>query len=212
MSRLRAPAGVLRDRLRKLLISMYVLGINGSPRKGGNTDILLEKALEGARDSGAKTEKIALNDLKFSACLECADMKDDGSCIVDDEMQLLYAKIREADVLIMASPVFFGSLSAQSKAMIDRFQCAWRARYIFKRDVFKKKKSGAFISVQAAERKDFFDSAKAIVKNFFAVVNASYKEELFCGKLEEKGDALKHPDHLKRAYELGKRSVKTEGA
>lgn len=85
---------------------MRVLGINGSPRIGGNTDILLDKVLEGARSKGAKTEKVVLNNLKFSPCQECENLRDDGSCIIEDDMQPLYKKIEEADRIILASPIF----------------------------------------------------------------------------------------------------------
>jgi len=191
---------------------MYVLGINGSPRIGGNTDILIDKVLEGAKARGAETEKVILNNLKFSPCQECENIRDDGTCIVEDDMQPLYKKIEEADAIILASPIFFGSLSAQTKMMIDRFQCSWRAKYILKKDIFKKKKKGCFISVEASTRKDFFDNAKSIVKNLFATIDADYKEELFCSGVDEKArgvdekaSILKHPDILEKAFALGKR-------
>ena len=182
---------------------MKVLGISGSPRIGGNTDILLDKALEGARSKGAETEKIILNKLKFVGCQECESMKDDGSCIVKDDMQGVYKKIKDVDVLILASPIFFGSLSSQTKMMIDRFQCIWRAKYILKKDTGFKKKKGIFISVEGSSRMDFFENAKSIVRNFFAVIDTDYKDELFCPGIDAKGDILNHPDCLKKAHELG---------
>jgi multimeric flavodoxin WrbA len=186
---------------------MEVLGINGSPRIGGNTDILLDKVLDGCRDRGARAEKVILNTIKFSPCQECANVRDDGSCLIEDDMQLLYRKIEEADVIILASPIFFGSLSAQAKMMIDRFQCSWRAKYILKKDIFTRKRKGAFISVEASDRKDFFDNAKSIVKNLFAVINVDYAQELFCSSVDDKGAILKRPDILKKASELGQRIV-----
>ena len=182
---------------------MRVLGINGSPRIGGNTDILLDKVLEGAMTKGAETEKIILNKLKFSGCQECENIKDDGSCMLHDDMQELYKKTRDADVLILASPIFFGSLSAQTKMMIDRFQCLWRARYVLRKDIGFKKRKGVFISVEASKRKDFFENAKSIVRNLFATINADYRYELFCSNVDEKASILKHPDCLKKAFELG---------
>lgn len=184
---------------------MRVLGINGSPRIGGNTDILLDKVLEGARSKGAKTEKVVLNNLKFSPCQECENLRDDGSCIIEDDMQPLYKKIEEADRIILASPIFFGSLSAQTKMMIDRFQCIWRAKYILKKDIFKRKRKGGFISVEGSTRKDFFDNAKSIVKNLFATIGVDYEEELFCSGVDEKEDILKYPEVLKKAFEVGQR-------
>jgi len=182
---------------------MKILGINASPRIGGNTDILLDRVLEGAETKGASTEKIILNKLKFSPCQECENMLDDGSCIVQDDMQGLYKKIKDADALVLASPIFFGSLSAQAKMMIDRFQCAWRAKYKLKKDTGFKKIKGAFVSVEGSERNDFFDNARSIVRNLFATINADYKQELFCPGVDEKAGILKHPDCLQKAFELG---------
>src|SRR3989338_614183 len=108
---------------------MYVLGINGSPRIGGNTNLLLDKALEGAKNKGAKIEKVILNKLKIVPCQECEVVRDDGTCKIEDDFQPLYDKIKKADAIILASPIFFGSLSAQTKIMIDRFQCYWRYKY-----------------------------------------------------------------------------------
>jgi multimeric flavodoxin WrbA len=182
---------------------MKILGINGSPRIGGNTDILLDEALKAAKSKGAETEKLILNKLKFSPCQECKIMADDGSCLVKDEMQSVFKKIKESDAIIFASPVFFGSVSAQSKMMIDRFQCAWRAKYILKKNTGYKKIMAAFISVEASDRKDFFENAKSIIKNLFATINATYKYELFCPGIDEKGDILKKPELLKKAFDIG---------
>jgi len=183
---------------------MYVLGINGSPREGGNSDILLHCVLEGARSSGARVEGIALNGLRFVACQECANKPDDGSCIVNDDMQQVFEKVKAADVVILASPIFFGSLSAQTKMMIDRFQCLWRAQYMLnKRDVKYKKKKGIFICVEASNRGDFFENARSIVKNLFATINADYGLELFCSGVDSKASINTRPDCLSKAHELG---------
>jgi len=189
---------------------MNIIGINGSPRVGGNTDILLDKVLQGAQDAGANIEKIILANLNYSPCKECNNLRDDGSCIIEDDMQFVYKSIGAANAIILASPVFFGSLSAQTKMMIDRFQCAWRAKNILGRDVFKKKKIGAFISVAASARYDFFENSKLIVKNLFATINADYREELFCPGVDKKAKILRHADYLKKAYELGQKIARTE--
>jgi multimeric flavodoxin WrbA len=138
---------------------MIVLGISGSPREGGNTDTLLEQALSGAKSKGASVEKIVLNNLNFSPCQECNNVREDGVCTVKDDMQTVYAKIESAGAIILASPIFFGSLSAQTKMMIDRFQCLWLSEYVFKTRAIEKNKNGAFICVEASTRKDFFENA-----------------------------------------------------
>ena len=118
-------------------------------------------------------------------------------------MQLLYKKIEDADFVILASPIFFGSLSAQTKMMIDRYQCLWLAKYIFKTYNSERTKPGAFICVEASKREDFFENARAIVRNFFKTIDVNYEYELFCPGLEQKGSINKHPGLLKKAFELG---------
>lgn len=184
---------------------MKVLGISGSPRIRGNTDILLDRALEGAKSAGAETEKIILNKLKFVGCQECREIPDERPCIVQDDMQSVYPKIKGADAIILASPIFFGSISAQTKAMIDRFQCVWTAKYVLKRDMFPGEKTGAFISVEGTDIETFFKNARLIVKIFFNVINVEYKYELFCPGADKKESVLNMPDCMEKAFEIGKK-------
>jgi len=187
---------------------MFIIGISGSPRKGGNTDILLEKTLEGAKSGGADVEKIILNDFRMVPCQECEKVKDDGTCKIEDGFQFVYRKYKKADALILASPIFFGSLSAQTKTMIDRFQCAWRYKYVLKNRSQKKKIRGAFISVEASKRAEFIENAKSIVKNFFATADIEYKYDILCQGIDEKGSILKHQEKLEKAFELGRKISK----
>lgn len=184
---------------------MRFLAINGSPRIGGNTDILLSQILKSAKSKGAKINKIQLSKLKINFCKECDTASVKSLCNTKDDMHTIFKKIKEADVLILGSPIFFGSLTAQMKAMIDRFQCFWIAKRILKKNLFKddKKRIGIFISCAAANRKDFFNNAKLIVKNFFATINVEYADEIFCSGVDKKGDILKYPKILKRGFELG---------
>lgn len=181
-----------------------ILGVNASPRIGGNTDIIIDNVLMTAADNGAAVDKIILNNLQMKSCQACGEPDKNGRCIFQDDMNIVYQKFKEADAVIFASPIFFGSVSGQAKIMIDRFQCAWRAKYILKKDAFSEKKTGAFIAAAASNRQDFFENAKSIVKNLFAVLNIEYKRELFFHSLDEKGAALKRQDLLKKAYELGR--------
>ena len=186
---------------------MYILGISGSPRIGGNTETLLDKALLGAKKNGALTEKVILNQLKIVPCQECEEVKDDGTCKIIDDFQPLYEKIKKADAIILASPIFFGSLSAQTKIMIDRFQCYWRYKYILNKTELIAKKSAAFICVEASKRQSFLDNAKSIIKNFFATINAEYKEELFAMGVDEKGAIRNRADLLKKAEKIGQNII-----
>jgi|LSQX01.1.fsa_nt_gb multimeric flavodoxin WrbA len=181
-----------------------VVGILGSPRKGGNSDILLDICLKLAEEGGANVKKFVLNSMKFRPCQECAVITKDGKCKIQDEMQDIFPVIEQADVVVVASPIFFGSVSAQTKMMIDRFQCQWLGINFFKSYKNLKRKKGVFLSVQGANRQDFFDNAKAIIKNFFVTIGASYKHELLCPLVDDKGDIHKYPECLNRAEEIGR--------
>ena len=188
---------------------MKVLGILGSPRIGGNTDILLEKALEGARSAGAEAEKVILSELDIAPCqeIEYTEVNEDGLSVVDDDIHVIFRKIKEADAIILSSPIFFGSLSAQAKIMIDRFQCVWVSKNLLKKDVFTDKKKGAFISVQATPREDFFENSRSIVRHFFATINTTYDGEVFCSSVDKKGSVSERIEFLDQAYEIGKKLV-----
>ncbi|MCK4904675.1 flavodoxin family protein [bacterium] len=186
---------------------MKIIGISGSPRRGGNTEILLDKALEVARRKGAKTKKIILNELKFSPCQECENIRKDGVCIIKDDWQKVFSETNKADAIILASPIFFGSVSAQTKMFIDRFQCLWLAKNIFQTYKAKKRKIGAFICVEASDRKDFFENAKSIVKNLFVTIDTDYKLELLCCGMDRKGTVKEKLEYLNKAAEIGERIV-----
>jgi multimeric flavodoxin WrbA len=188
---------------------MRVLGIAGSPRRRGNTQLLLDRALEGAKAMGAEVEKLILNDLEFSPCQECGDCDDTGVCIYDDDMSIIYDKVKETDALILSSPIFFGSLSAQTKMMIDRFQCWWAAKYLLKRPIVPKerKRKGLFISVSGRGNPDYFENAKKIVKIFFLNVEVAYASELFYPRIDKKAEILNHLTAMDEAFSAGENLV-----
>lgn len=188
---------------------MKILGICASPRKNGNTDTLLEKVLAGAKARGAKTEKIVLSDLNIQPVSEkeYENVTKEGLSVVRDDMNAVFLKIAECDALVVASPIFFGSISAQAKAMIDRFQCVWLAKKTLNKEVFQKEKKGVFVAVEATTREDFFRNAKSIVRHFFATINVKYVGELFCPGVDAKGKVSEKPEVLQKAYELGVKLV-----
>jgi multimeric flavodoxin WrbA len=183
-----------------------IIGINGSPRKDGNTDILLTEALRGAREAGADTSAIILNDLNIVPCQEEEYTKVDvaGLSVIKDDMHLIFDKIKSAEAIILASPIFFGSLSAQSKMMIDRFQCVWVSNNLMGKKIFSRQRTGALILVQASYKKEFFENAKFITRQFFHNINVIYKKELFCSGFDSKGKILRSLSLLNKAFELGK--------
>jgi len=185
-----------------------VLGIAGSPRENGNTRILLEKALAGAKSVGAETESVIISELDFCGCQECGGCDETGECIYDDEMQLLYEKFEKAERLILASPIFFGSLPSQVKMMIDRCQCLWVGKYVLKKSQLdKSKRKGIFICVGGMNRQDYFEDAKKLVKIFYANISVTYLGDIFYPGVDEKGAIADNPAAVDESFKIGKRLV-----
>jgi multimeric flavodoxin WrbA len=195
---------------RKLRETVRVLGLFGSPRRGGNTEILLEEVLRGAEKEGAKVERLYLSDFTITPCKECHGCDETGHCIILDDMEKIYPKLLEADVVILASPIFFYSVTAWTKALIDRSQALWVRKYLLKEPSLGKegkKRKGFFISLGATKGQKVFEGSILTVKYFFDVLNADYAGDLLFRGVEAKGDILKHPEALQQAFEAGRRLV-----
>ena len=189
---------------------MKAVGISASPRRSGNSEILLDRALEGAASAGADIGKIVLSELDFKPCQECGGCDNSGVCVIRDGMDRIYGELDKAGAVLIASPVFFANLSAQAKMMIDRFQCAWIAKYILKPRSPVKRRRGIFIATAGSYRKDHFKNAGSVVKAFFATIDAEYAGELFCGGIEKTLVISQDEKTLNKAYELGKGLVKAD--
>ena len=188
---------------------MKVLGIMGSPRRRSNTEILLDKALEGAREAGAEVEKVLVSKLKISPCLEIYACLKDGDCAIKDDMQLLYKKLLEADHIIFASPIFFYGITSQAKAVVDRCQALWVRRHVLdmgKED--KRVRRGVFISVGATRGTKLFDGAVLTVKYFFDAIGVKYSGDLLVRGIDNKGQIKEHPTVLEDAFRLGQELIR----
>jgi len=188
---------------------MKVLGIMGSPRRQSNTEILLDKALEGAREAGAEVEKVLASKLKISPCLEIYACRKDGDCAIKDDMQLLYKKLLEADHIIFASPIFFYGITSQAKAVVDRCQALWVRKHVLgmgKED--KRERRGVFISVGATRGTKLFDGAVLTVKYFFDAIGVKYSGDLLVRGIDNKGQIKEHPTALEDAFRLGQELVR----
>lgn len=186
-----------------------VLGIYGSPRKGGNTDLLLDRVLDGAASAGGDVTRLYVRDMNFSGCTECGGCDDTGVCIVRDDMQEAYLKLVESRVIFLASPVFFLGLSSQAKAFIDRAQALWRRHMISKTPHERKLRaggSGYLVMAAATLGPEQFRGSELTVKYFFDALDMSYNGAAFF-RAEQKGSILESPEELDRAYEFGKSAV-----
>ena len=149
-----------------------ILAVYGSPRREGNTATLLKKAVQGAREEGFEVEEIVLRDLKMSPCLEIYGCKETGRCIIKDDFQCVQDKIEASGGLMLASPIFFYTVSAHTKTLIDRCQSLWVKKYWIEKIPYGKRKSirkGLFISVGATKGKKLFDGTLLTIKYNFEV-------------------------------------------
>ena len=176
---------------------MNILILSGSPRKNGNTDLLVEAFSKGASEKH-HVEVVSVHDFKVNPCMGCnACFTSEGNvCIQKDDMSLIYGKLANADMLVIASPVYFYGLSAQLKAVIDRCHNPIR-------DTFHIKKA-ALLLVGAASLPELFDSILTqyqLCLNFFHIEDAGH---VLVRSAKEKG-GVRDTKALEEAEELGKK-------
>ncbi len=189
----------------KLMI-YKVLGIAGSPRKKGNTDILLDEFLQGVREAGGEVEKIYAIDLTCKACLHCDFCLQGGHCCVPDDMDKLYPKIEQANVIVFASPVYFMGPPGQTKMLIDRCQIFWARKYHLGEKISRAEgdiRRGVVLSVGATRGKTVFTGTRITYRWLFDSLELDYWGNLFFEGCDEKGAIRKYPAALQEAYQLG---------
>ncbi|GAB4351330.1 MAG: flavodoxin family protein [Candidatus Abyssubacteria bacterium] len=181
-----------------------VLAIASSPRKGGNSELLLDASLEGARETGAEIEKIRVCELKVSPCLNCGACQETGECVIHDDMQLLHRKFVENEILIVSSPVFFMGLPAQLKAVVDRCQAIWVRKYLLKLRMpnFDSRRA-LFIQVGGMKPTTVFEGGLKTITAFFATLDYKFHSRLLLNDIDAKGAVCSHPTALGEARRLG---------
>ncbi len=177
---------------------MFVLGLQGSPRiKGGNTSILLSTFLTEAKSLGAYTEHLDVARRKISPCQECGTCEQEGFCPIDDDMQEIYPLLRQADIIVMATPVFFYGPTAQLKALIDRSQALWARKYVHRlTDPGRKWRRGVLLSMGATKGENLFEGVSLTAQYFFDAVGATFDTSLTYRQIEGPGEIAQHPTAL----------------
>jgi len=184
-----------------------ILAVYGSPRRQGNTATLLKRAVSGAVDAGAQVNEINLRDLKMSPCLEIYGCKKEGKCVIKDDFHQVIDQIMSAQGLMLASPIFFYTVSAHTKILMDRCQSLWVKKYWIDKVPYGQWtpiRKGLFISVGATKGKKLFDGTLLTVKYFFDVLDMELWRSLLYRSLDFEDDVLKHPEYLEEAYQAGK--------
>jgi len=184
---------------------MRVLALMGSPRKQGNTDILVDRVLDAAAEASAEVEKVMVADLEIRGCVACYACRETELCVHQDEMQALYPKVIAADALIFASPIYCYYCTAQLKTVIDRLFClikyhddgTWTSRL--------EGKAALLVTAQeetSPETARFFEGS---MKLCFDYNRMNYLGHLNCPGVLDKGEVLKHEDKLLEARDWGRR-------
>jgi len=183
-----------------------IVAIYGSPRRKGNTATLLKQAVQGAKDAGAQVEEIVLRDFKMSPCLEIYGCTKDGDCVIKDDFQNVRDQLLASDGLILASPIFFYSVSAHTKILMDRCQSLWVKKYWIDKaspTQWIPKRKGLFISAGASKGKKLFEGVLLTIRYFFDVLDTELWRSLLYRSLEFETDVQKHPQYLEEAYRAG---------
>ncbi len=183
---------------------MLVLGINGSPRKKSNSGFLLDTFLEEAEKLGASVDLIDVPRRNIKPCMEYTVCEKRGTCPIQDDMSSEgYTLLRRADVVVVATPVFFYNMSAQLKALVDRCQALWARKYMLKlKDPAGRHRRGYLLSVGATRGKNLFDAIELSIRYFFDALSASYAGALTYRGIEKIGDMQRHAgvhDDIRRA-------------
>ncbi|OPX65456.1 MAG: Iron-sulfur flavoprotein [Methanomassiliicoccales archaeon PtaB.Bin215] len=178
-----------------------VVGLNGSPRRNGNSAALLEHALLAAEGSGARTIRFDLAFMNVSPCKACEDCFSGGECVIRDDMDALYEALEEADAVIMASPIYFSGMSSYAKIAVDRCQALWARRAILK--VPRRPGAGAII-LTAAQTNARFDNAVSELRAFLIGIGIAPGEVMKVAGADGPSYASRHPEVLARAGELGR--------
>ncbi|MBE0617062.1 MAG: flavodoxin family protein [Proteobacteria bacterium] len=183
-----------------------VLCIYGSPRIGGNTDLLMDALARGIEEAAGSTQRVYLRNLKISPCREIYACKKEGRCALLDDMQPLYDALRDADAIALASPVMFYSVSAHTKAFIDRCQAFWCLKYLRGERISRSRlaeRKGVFLSAGGSKGQKIFEGPLLTFRYFLDTLDATPWKSLTYRKIDEKGDIAGHPTALVEARALG---------
>jgi NAD(P)H-dependent FMN reductase len=189
---------------------MELIALNGSPLRGSNVDLLLERICEGARAAGARAEQIYCNELVVKPCQACGPEPTTGYCIYHDDMDRIYERLERADALAVGSPIYFDAVSAQLKLVMDRSNCVTPLvrvgeGYAF-RPKWKRTRRGVFVT--ACGPRQHWDLAERSVRGFMKWVGAKWEETLaYVHEDNDVGSVAGQREWLERAFEVGRRLI-----
>ncbi len=188
-----------------------VLVLLGSPRKKGNSEILVEAICRGIEGEGGSYEVVRLASLELSPCIGCGGCDQTGHCVVEDQMTPLYEKIESARRVILASPIYFYSITAQAKAFVDRCQALWNRKHLqvekgtWQQDPDRK---GYLVAVAATRGERVFEGAILTMKYAYDAMGLVYGGEFLVRGVDKRGEMARQTETLKKAEEFGRQCLK----
>ncbi len=178
-----------------------ILVFKGSPRENGNSSALAKRAAEGARAAGAEVEIFSLHQLDIRPCDACDTCQETGVCVLKDDMQALYPKLTQADAIIIASPIYWFTMSAQTKLFVDR----WYAMQRPQGSQLKGKPFGILLTYGDSD--PYSSGAINAIRTFqdmFCYIGSNLSGLVY-GTAMDVGDVQKQPELMERAYRLGEK-------
>ena len=180
---------------------MQVLGIVGSPRVNGNTDILVDEILSGVRSSGGTISKIYISDFDIKPCASCMACKSGAKCPIDDQMSELYDRVSKADGIVLGSPVYWNCVSAQMKIFMDRCFAFLDSNY----ESALAGKTGSLAVACGASDIEMTKITGIVLNDFFKFNKINVISEVVAVGVAEKGDALKNNELMAQAFQAGRK-------
>lgn len=179
-------------------MNKHIVILSGSPRKGGNSDLLCDEFLRGAAESGHSVEKVFLHSKKVAPCSACYFCRQSsGKCAIQDDMGEILGKMQAADVIVMSSPVYFYSIDAQMKAVIDRSVARWTN--IPNKEFY-------YIMTAAEDTDTVMDCTLECFRGFARCLKGAQEKGVIYGKGVYDAGAIQGRPAMREAYEMGKRA------
>jgi len=187
-----------------------ILGIMGSPRKGGNSDHLLSIFLDEFRGQGHIIRQFNISDMNISPCMGCGFCEIEGFCKFSDDMEEVNHLLRMADLVILSTPIFFYGMPSQTKALIDRVQALWARRYRFKlKEPKADSRRGFLLSVGATRGKNLFLGVELTCRYFFDAISASFEGYLGFREVDRAGEIVNHPTAFKECRDKAREFLRS---
>lgn len=186
----------------------YLLALYTSPRRKGNTALLLDALAEGAGEAQYRVESFHAADMDIRPCRACNHCFKEGECIQEDDMQVIYPHLFAAGCVAMAAPIFSMHICAQAKAVIDRCQRLWSIRYVLEKSPvgpeFAAERKGFFLSCCGRDKPETFECTRPTMAYFFHIIQVKDWWSLTYAGVDEAGDILEVEGAIEQARELGR--------